>query len=134
MRPTRPCRASRSRRCTRLREIADAAFRLQSEIDRGERVVVGVNRFTEGDDEQTPIWRIDPALERKQIDRVQAVRAARDSAAVEQALAALAGAAASERENLMGHLLHAARVRATEGEIIDRLQEVWGAYTETPVY
>jgi methylmalonyl-CoA mutase N-terminal domain/subunit len=116
------------------REIADAAFRLQSEIDAGERIVVGVNKFTEGDDEQTPILRIDPALERKQIDRVQAVKAARDSQAVERALAALREGAARERDNLMPYLLDAARVHCSEGEIIQALQEVWGAYTETPVY
>ena len=58
------------------REIADAAFVLQQEIDAGERIVVGVNAHTEGDDGATPILRIDPALERKQIGRVQAVRAA----------------------------------------------------------
>jgi methylmalonyl-CoA mutase N-terminal domain/subunit len=116
------------------REIADAAFQLQTEIDSGERVVVGVNRFTEGDDGQTPILRIDPALERKQIARVQAVRARRDAEAVERALTDLAAAAARERENLMPHLLTCARVRATEGEIIECLQRVWGAYTETPVY
>jgi methylmalonyl-CoA mutase N-terminal domain/subunit len=116
------------------REIADAAFQLQTEIDAGERVVVGVNRFTEGDDQAMPILRIDPALERKQIARVQAVRAARDSRAVEDALTALAAAAEKDRENLMPLLLTAARVRATEGEIIHQLQQVWGAYTETPVY
>jgi methylmalonyl-CoA mutase N-terminal domain/subunit len=116
------------------REIADAAFQLQSEIDAGERIVVGVNKFTEGDDEQTPILRIDPALERKQIDRVQAVRAARDSQAVERALAALRAGAARERDNLMPYLLDAARVHCSEGEIVEALQEVWGAYTETPVY
>ena len=58
------------------REIADAAFKLQTEIDAHERIVVGVNEFLEGDDGQTPILRIDPAFERKQIGRVQAVRAA----------------------------------------------------------
>src|ERR671919_14392 len=62
------------------REIADASFELQAEIDRGDRIVVGVNRFTEGDDGQTPILHIDPALERKQIGRVQSVRARRDGA------------------------------------------------------
>ena len=60
------------------REIADAAFELQTEIDQGRRIVVGVNAFTDGDDEQTPILHIDPALERQQIDRVRAVRARRD--------------------------------------------------------
>ena len=64
------------------REIADAAFELQQEIDSGKRIVVGVNSFTEGDDSQTPILRIDPALERKQIERVRAVKADRDDDAV----------------------------------------------------
>ena len=59
------------------REIADASFDLQQRIDAGDRVVVGVNRYTEGDDGEMPILRIDPALEQKQIDRVNAMRAAR---------------------------------------------------------
>jgi methylmalonyl-CoA mutase N-terminal domain/subunit len=116
------------------REIADAAFQLQHEIDTGQRVVVGVNRHTEGDDTQMPILRIDPALERKQIDRVQAVRARRDGDAVARSLATLRGAAARTDENLMPYLLDAARVHATEGELVGALQDVWGAYTETPVY
>ncbi len=115
------------------REIADAAFALQAAIDRGERILVGVNACTEGDHHETPILRIDPELERKQIGRVQAVRARRDAEAVERSLNALTQAAATEA-NLMPLLLDAARVHATEGEIIDALQQVWGAYTETPVY
>ncbi|MBS1871555.1 MAG: methylmalonyl-CoA mutase, partial [Actinobacteria bacterium] len=91
------------------REIADAAFELQGEIDSGRRIVVGVNAFTEGDDEQTPILKIDPALERKQIDRVQAVRARRDTQAVERCLVALKEAAAKPNANLMEPLLDAAR-------------------------
>ena len=116
------------------REIADAAFELQQEIDSGRRIVVGVNRYTEGDDAEPPILRIDPALERKQIDRVQAVRARRDAAAVEASLSALRAAAEKPDVNLMPLLLDAARVHATEGEIVHALQDVWGAYTETPVY
>jgi methylmalonyl-CoA mutase, N-terminal domain len=115
------------------REIAEASFELQNEIDAGRRIVVGVNRYTEGDDSETPILRIDPALERKQIDRVQAIRAARDADAVERALADLRTAAADER-NLMPPLIDAARVHASEGEIVETLQRVWGAYTETPVF
>jgi methylmalonyl-CoA mutase, N-terminal domain len=115
------------------REIADAAFALQTEIDAGERIVVGVNAFLEGDDGEMPILRIDPALERKQIGRVQAVRARRDGAAVERELAALREAAATDR-NLMPNLLDCARVHATEGEIVIALQEVFGTYTETPVF
>jgi methylmalonyl-CoA mutase N-terminal domain/subunit len=116
------------------REIADASFELQNRIDTGQRIVVGVNRFTEGDDHDTQILRIDPALERKQTDRVKAVRAARDTPAVQATLADLRRAAATDGENLMGLLIDAARAHATEGEIVHALQDVWGAYTETPVF
>jgi methylmalonyl-CoA mutase N-terminal domain/subunit len=116
------------------REIADASYELQGRIDHGERIVVGVNKYTEGDDGTTNLLRIDPALERKQVDRVTAVRGRRDGAAVEATLARLKAAAADDGENLMPHLLDAARVHATEGEIIKALQEVFGSYTETPVF
>ena len=116
------------------REIADAAYELQREIDRGERIVVGVNDYREGDEEEPEILRIDPALERKQIDRVQAVRARRDSEPVERALAELKAAAADPDRNLMPNLLDCARVHASEGEIVEALQEVFGTYTETPVF
>jgi len=116
------------------REIADAAYELQQSYDAGERIVVGVNAFTEGDDGSTPLLHIDPALERKQIGRVQAVRARRDGAAVERTLVALREAAAHERANLMPPLLDAARVHASEGEIIEALQQVWGSYSEVPVF
>jgi methylmalonyl-CoA mutase, N-terminal domain len=116
------------------REIADASFELQTEIDRGRRIVVGVNEYRQHDEEPLEILRIDPALERKQIGRVQAVRARRDARAVEEALAALRRAAADEDENLMPALVDAARVHASEGEIVEALQEVFGSYTETPVF
>ena len=116
------------------REIADAAYELQCEVDRGERVVVGVNDYREGDDTELEILRIDPDLERKQIGRVQAVRARREGAEVEQALGELRAAAADERHNLMPNLLACARVHATEGEIVEALQEVFGTYRETPVF
>jgi methylmalonyl-CoA mutase N-terminal domain/subunit len=116
------------------REIADAAFALQQEIDARDRIVVGVNAHTEGDDGATAILRIDPSLERKQIGRVQAVRARRDAAAVERALAELGNNAARTGVNLMPNLLECARVHATEGEIVHALQQVFGTYTETPVF
>ena len=115
------------------REIADAAFELQREYDSGERKLVGVNSYTEGGDGEIEILRIDPALERKQIDRVQGVRARRDAAAVEQSLATIRAQAATDA-NLMPALLDAARVHASEGEIVEALQDVWGSYTETPVF
>jgi methylmalonyl-CoA mutase N-terminal domain/subunit len=116
------------------REIADAAYELQREYDSGERKLVGVNAFTEGGEGEIEILRIDPALERKQIDRVEAVRARRDGAAVERALAELKAAAARDDHNVMPNLLDCARVHASEGEIVETLQAVWGSYTETPVF
>jgi methylmalonyl-CoA mutase N-terminal domain/subunit len=115
------------------REIADAAYLLQREIDAGERIVVGVNEYRDGAEGELELLRIDPALERKQVDRVQAVRGRRDGAAVERALGELK-AAASGDANLMPNLLGCARVHATEGEIVGALQEVFGTYTETPVF
>jgi methylmalonyl-CoA mutase N-terminal domain/subunit len=117
------------------REIADAAFALQEQIDAGQRIVVGVNRFSEGnDDDDTPILRIDPALERKQLGRLQSVRAARDPVAVERTLAVLRETAAKPDANLMPALLDAARAHASEGEIVEALQDVFGTYTESPVF
>jgi methylmalonyl-CoA mutase N-terminal domain/subunit len=115
------------------REIADAAFELQREIDSGRRIVVGVNAYKEGDDAQTPILSIDPALERQQIDRLTAVKAQRDSEAVSAALAGLKAAADSKR-NLMPLLVDAARLHVSEGEIVQALQQVWGDYRERPMF
>ncbi len=115
------------------REIADAAFTYQQELNERKRIVVGVNDFTQDDEEPTPILRIDPALERKQVDRLQTTRARRDGVAVERALAELKRAAGGE-ENLMPPIIEAARVRASEGEMIAAMQEVFGTYTESPVF
>jgi methylmalonyl-CoA mutase N-terminal domain/subunit len=115
------------------REIADASFRLQEEIERGERIVVGVNRYQQREDARTEILRIPPELERKQIARVAAVRARRDTAAADTALSDLREAAAANR-NLMEPLLDCARAHCTEGEIVQSLQRVFGTYTETPVF
>jgi len=116
------------------REIADASFALQCEIEDHKRIVVGVNAYTEGDDEHTDILKVDPALERKQIDRVQGVRARRDGSEVEATLIRLKEAAAHEGQNLMPLLLDAARVHATEGELVHALQDVFGSYSEVPVF
>jgi methylmalonyl-CoA mutase, N-terminal domain len=116
------------------REIADAAFVLQLQIDAGERVVVGVNRFAAEDEEPIPTLRIDPALEGKQLNRLQRARAARDGAAVEATLAVLREHAAHPDRNLMEPLLDCARAHASEGEIVESLQQVFGDYRETPVF
>jgi methylmalonyl-CoA mutase N-terminal domain/subunit len=116
------------------REIAEASYQLQQQIDKGERIVVGVNAYA--DEQETPldILHVDPELERKQISRVSGVRAARDTTAVERVLADLRKSAAASDRNLMPDLLECARASATEGEIIAALQEVFGSYRETPIY
>jgi methylmalonyl-CoA mutase N-terminal domain/subunit len=116
------------------REIADASFTLQQEIDSSERIVVGVNSFTQDDEDSIPTLRVDPALERKQIDRLQSARAKRDGALVERALAGLRAAAVHDKRNLMEPLLDCARAHTSEGEIVEALQQVFGSYTETPVF
>ncbi|MDQ6750778.1 MAG: methylmalonyl-CoA mutase family protein, partial [Actinomycetota bacterium] len=116
------------------REIADAAFDLQLEIDSGRRTVVGVNRYTEGDEQATEILRIDADLERQQIERVQAARGERDDAAVSSVLERIVVAAGDEASNLMPLFIEAGRAGVSEGEIVRALQSVWGDYRELPVF
>jgi methylmalonyl-CoA mutase N-terminal domain/subunit len=115
------------------REIAEASYRYQSEVEKGERIIVGVNRYQSDDEQPLEILRIDPALEQKQIERVQAVRARRDSAAVERTLAELRQAADGDR-NLMEPIIDAARAYVTMGEMCDVLRDAWGTWRETPVF
>ena len=115
------------------REIADAAYQYQHEVDTGQRIVVGVNGYQNDDEGHIELLKIAPELERKQIGRVQAVRASRDATAVESALTTLCEAAAGGT-NLMEPLLDCARVHCSEGEIVESLQKVFGTYTETPVF
>jgi methylmalonyl-CoA mutase, N-terminal domain len=116
------------------REIAEASFRFQREVDGGERVVVGVNRYEEREGEGIELLHIDPALERQQIERVQALRARRDSAPVGEALARLKREAAVEDVNLMPAIIDASKAYVTMGEMCDALREVWGVWRETPVF
>jgi methylmalonyl-CoA mutase, N-terminal domain len=116
------------------REIADAAFRYQQELESGVRRVVGVNAYTEGDDYDTPILRIDPESEAEQIRRVRTARERRDSERATASLELLERAARDPGENLMPYLLEAARAEATEGEMVQTLQRVFGTYTESPAF
>jgi methylmalonyl-CoA mutase, N-terminal domain len=116
------------------REIADASFRYQHEVEQKQRIVVGVNRYEQKDEQPLEILRIDPALEGKQIGRVQALRARRDSPAVESALTRLKEDAAHEDRNLMGPIVDASKAYVTMGEMCDALREVWGVWRETPVF
>ena len=111
------------------RQIQEAAYRVQQEIESGDRIVVGVNRFRDEASVSPPIQRIDPEGERRQVGSVQRVRAERDPAAWERALARLEEAARGE-ENLMPPLLEAVAAYATVGEISDRLRLVWGTHRE----
>ena len=115
-------------------EIAEAAFRYQREVETGQRVIVGVNRYESEAQPDVEIHRVDPALETEQIARVQALRASRDSTAVESALARLKADATREGRNLMHPIVDAARADVTMGEMCDALREVWGTWRETPVF
>jgi methylmalonyl-CoA mutase N-terminal domain/subunit len=115
-------------------EIADASWRHQSEVEEGKRVIVGVNRYALEEEEPIEILHIDPALERKQIERVRSVRDGRDTAEVERSLGRLKGAAADPRHNLMPPLIECARAHCTEGEMVKALQEVFGTYSESPIF
>jgi methylmalonyl-CoA mutase N-terminal domain/subunit len=108
-------------------EIEASAFRHQAAVEAGERVVVGVNRFTEDDSERVELLRFDPESERRQRERTAKVRAERDRSAVEKALSEVVRAAESDA-NLLPALREALRARCTIGEICGVLRELWGTY------
>jgi methylmalonyl-CoA mutase N-terminal domain/subunit len=116
------------------REIADASFRYQAEVEAKQRIVVGVNRYEAQEEAPIELLRVDPALEQKQIDRVQSTRGKRDSAKVEAALTALKEGAAKDDVNLMPLIVDASREYVTMGEMCDALRAVWGVWRETPVF
>jgi len=113
-------------------EIQNAAYDYQQAVDRAEAVVVGVNRFEVEEEKPVPILRIDPDLERKQVERLQALRARRDKKQWEAALKAVEDAARSG-ENLMPRIVAAVEAYGTVGEISDTLRKVFGEYKETVV-
>jgi methylmalonyl-CoA mutase N-terminal domain/subunit len=116
------------------REIAEASFRYQSEVEAGQRIVVGVNRYEVDGDTAPDILKIDASLERKQVERVRALRDRRDTPAVEAALARLREDAARDDRNLMHPIVDAARAYVTMGEMCEALRDVWGTWRETPVF
>jgi methylmalonyl-CoA mutase N-terminal domain/subunit len=114
--------------------IADAAYLFERKVNNGERVVVGVNRFTEGNaDDDLDILQITDEQEQQQIKRLQAVRSDRDSDAVARALEHVEAVAADPERNLMPALIDAVRSYATEGEIMNALADVFGRYVEKPI-
>ncbi len=117
------------------REIADAAFRYQSQLETGERVIVGINVYDEvsADDTPPPTLIIDPKVEPAQIAALRDVRDGRDNISVTNRLDELR-AVAQTSENTMPAILDCVRARATEGEIVGALRDVYGLYHETPVF
>jgi methylmalonyl-CoA mutase, N-terminal domain len=113
-------------------EIQNAAYEYQQRIDREEAVVVGVNRFTVDEEKPIPIQRIDESLERKQVERLRALRARRDPSLWQTALQQIESAARSG-ENLMPRILAAVEANATVGEISDTMRKVFGEYKEAVV-
>ncbi len=113
------------------KEIQDSAYRYQREIEKGERIVVGLNKFQVKEEEKPKdLLKVDPAVGEKQIARLKELKAARDAAAVQEALAEVK-AAAEGTANLMPPILKAVKSLATLGEICDTLRGVWGEYEMT---
>jgi methylmalonyl-CoA mutase N-terminal domain/subunit len=108
-------------------EIEQAAFRWQQEVEEGDRVIVGVNRFAEGDEEPIGLHRLDPAAEQRQLERTARVRAERNAQSVEAALGAVRDTARGDA-NLLVPMREALRARATIGEICNVLREEFGTY------
>ena len=115
------------------REIADAAFTYQQEVESRQRIVVGVNDYTLEGEADPQLHRPDPDAERRQRDRLGRTRADRDEAAVEATLDTLRSVAAGDA-NLMPAIIECARARVSEGEMVAALQEVFGTYTEHPQF
>jgi methylmalonyl-CoA mutase, N-terminal domain len=115
-------------------EIAEAAYRYQQEVEAGQRVVVGVNRYQLAEETPPEILKIGLDLELKQIERLHAYKTRRDSAAVERELARLREAAARDGVNLMPLIVDAVTAHVTLGEICDAWREVWGVWREQPVF
>lgn len=114
-------------------EIERSAYRIAQETDGGERVVVGVNRFTLDEEEPYEPLRVDHAIEAQQAERLARLRAGRDRAAVDAALDELRRAAAGT-DNVLCPMKEALRARATVGEVCDALREVWGTYVPSDVF
>jgi methylmalonyl-CoA mutase N-terminal domain/subunit len=114
------------------KQILDTAYRYQKDVDSGALEVVGVNVNQVEETSRAELLKLDPDSERRQVERLQALRARRDAAAADEALATLAAAAETE-ENLMPLIVHAVRVRCTLGEIAQTLREVFGSHRETIV-
>ncbi|CAN5368136.1 methylmalonyl-CoA mutase family protein [soil metagenome] len=116
------------------KEIADAAFRYQQLLEAGQKVIVGVNRFTATVQESPDLLIIGPDIEEGQTKAVAEVRANRDEHAAQDALSALRRAASEESVNTIPVMIEAAKAYVTLGELTETLRQVWGRYTEPPAF
>ncbi|CAN5670267.1 methylmalonyl-CoA mutase family protein [soil metagenome] len=116
------------------KEIADAAFRYQQLLEQGKKVIVGVNRFTRTVQDMPDVLLIGPEIEERQRKAVAEVRANRDEAVAQDAIAALKAMAADESQSSMPVLVDAAKAYVTLGEMVQALKDVWGVYTEPPMF
>lgn len=114
-------------------EIADAAYRFEREVNAGRRIIVGVNQFTDGDEGQKDLLRIDATTEEYQLKRLADVKLRRNQAAVDGALAAVTAAAADPTVNLMPPILDAVNAYATLEEVVKAMESVFGTYVEKAI-
>jgi methylmalonyl-CoA mutase N-terminal domain/subunit len=114
-------------------EIADAAYRFERQVNRGQRIVVGVNAHNDGDDHRSGLLRIDQDTEDLQLKRLAEVKQDRSDEAVDTALEQLVADASDPEVNLMPPIIDAVVARATEGEVVHALEGVFGTYVEKPV-
>jgi len=115
------------------REIAASAYRLQRQIERGEKIVVGVNKYEQDEQPDIPTLRVDPAIQGEQVASLARVKAQRDAGAVSKSLAAIADACRSDR-NVMPTIIDAAKAYCTEQEICDVFREVFGQHQDRPEF
>jgi methylmalonyl-CoA mutase N-terminal domain/subunit len=116
------------------KEIADAAFTYQQLLEAGQKVIVGVNRFTATVQEQPDLLIIGPEIEEEQTKAVAEVRANRDEQAAQDALSVLRQAASDDSINTIPVMIEAAKAYVTLGELTETLRQVWGRYTEPPAF
>ena len=116
------------------REIAEASYRYQKEVESGDRVIVGVNEYVlEGEDVTIPVLKIDPEVERKQIARLHKTKRERDNKKVQKALDSLRKASEGT-ENVMPHIVNCVKEYASVGEIFDVWRELWGEWEEPKIF
>jgi methylmalonyl-CoA mutase N-terminal domain/subunit len=115
------------------KEIQDSAYRYQRDVEDGNRIVVGVNKFTVEEEPPKGLLKVDPSLRTVQVEKLDRVKVERDNEAVTASLAVLKKGAENEDENLMPLILDAVKKYATLGEISDILREVFGEFQESIV-